>query len=247
MNTKKIRKQTIQNIKKEKKEKKPFSKRTVIIVVVIVLFILLILFFVGKANKANIFGNTTISKSAEDLTANILNMSSYEATIVVEVQNNKNQTKYLLKQQYVAPNIGKQQVLEPENIKDLKMSYDGSTLKLENTRLNLNSVFENYQYLAENNLFLSSFVEDYKANSNSQYKEKNNEIIMQTNTKETTNKYAVYKKLHIDKNTGKPSKLEIQDGNKNTLVYIKYNEIKINSTSKEEVFAFRIEPVNIDI
>lgn len=61
MNTKKIRKQTIQNIKKEKKEKKPFLKRTVIIVVVIVLFILLILFFVGKANKGIIFGNTTIA------------------------------------------------------------------------------------------------------------------------------------------------------------------------------------------
>jgi len=42
--------------------------------------------------------------------------------------------------------------------------------------------------------------------------------------------------LYVDKKTGSPIKLEVQDNNKNTKVYILYNEIKINSIKGEDVF-----------
>ena len=38
-------------------------------------------------------------------------------------------------QKYVAPNIFRQEVLEPENIKGLVTTYDGENLKIENTRI----------------------------------------------------------------------------------------------------------------
>ena len=47
------------------------------------------------------------------------------------------------------------------------------------------------------------------------------------------NKYCTYQKLYIDKKTCKPIKMEIKDINQNVIVNILYNEIKIDSTSKD--------------
>ena len=47
------------------------------------------------------------------------------------------------------------------------------------------------------------------------------------------------KKLYIDKNTAKPIKMEIEDINQKVLVYILYNEIKINSINKGEILALK--------
>ena len=49
------------------------------------------------------------------------------------------------------------------------------------------------------------------------------------------------KKLYIDKNTIKPTKLEISDRNEKTLVYILYNEIRMNSEAKEDVLASNLK------
>ena len=44
---------------------------------------------------------------------------------------------------------------------------------------------------------------------------------------------------------GKIAKLVVQDKNQKNLVYILYNEIKMNSLKKEEVLAFRLQENNI--
>ena len=58
--------------------------------------------------------------------------------------------------------------------------------------------------------------------------EQNNQIIMET-TALAENKYQKYEKLYISKETGKPEKMEIKDTNQNTIIYIIYNEININT------------------
>ena len=100
----------------------------------------------------------------------ILNMKTYEAIIEVEVNSNKNQNKYVLKQKYNEEE-SYQEVLEPSNIKGVKITRTEGNLKLENSNLNLTSIFENYSYLSENNLDLSCFINDYKSNNNSKYRE----------------------------------------------------------------------------
>ena len=50
-----------------------------------------------------------------------------------------------------------------------------------------------------------------------------------------------HKKLLIDKETGNITKLVVQDKNKKNIVYILYNEIKINSLKSEEVLAFKLQ------
>ena len=51
---------------------------------------------------------------------------------------------------------------------------------------------------------------------------------MEVKTKNDNNRYVYNKKLYIDKKTGKPIKLFIQDINKKIFVYILYNEITVN-------------------
>ncbi|MCI9016537.1 MAG: hypothetical protein HFJ53_05185 [Clostridia bacterium] len=215
-------------------------KKKLIILSGIIIFIILLIVVFKNFNKNDYktinLGNNNL-KTAENITDYILNISSYSAKVMVEVQSNKNTNKYLINQEYKNPNIFKQEVIEPNDIQGLRTIYDGNTLKIENTKIGLNKIYENYKYLSENSLCLYNFVENYKQNNNSIYKEENNQIIMETKIENNKNKYSIYKKLYIDKQTAKPIKLEVQDINQKILVYILYNEIKINSTNKEQILA----------
>lgn len=111
------------------------NKKLVILIaiVIIIVSIITIYFFKKKDYKTAKYGNTNI-KSAENIKEYILNISSYEADISLEITSNKNTNKYRLIQQYAEPNIFKQEVLEPSNIKGLTTTYDGTNLKIENSR-----------------------------------------------------------------------------------------------------------------
>lgn len=222
-------------------------KVIMLIFLITILIISVILYFFYKNNYKTINLGNNINKSAEGIEKYILNISSYEANVTIEVSSNKNENKYVVKQQYVQPNLFKQEVIQPSNIQGLTTIYDGKNLKIQNTQLKLSKIYEEYQYLSENALCLQSFIEDYKQNEESKYEEKDNQIIMKTQRKDSKNKYIVYKNLYIDKNTAKPIKMEIQDINQKMLVYILYNEIKIDSTSKEEILAFHLKTLDYDI
>ena len=212
------------------------NKKIIFITLVVILILaILIIFLLNKTNVKKIGNNCT----SQEIVDYILNISSYEAKIEVEVKSNKNTNKYILKQQYISPDVATQEVLEPSNISGIKIIKKGNDLKLENTSLNLSNIFENYEYLADNALDLSCFIEDYKKSQNSNYEEKDNKIIMNVQTK-NENKYRQSKKLYIDKSTGNPLKMEITDINQNITVYILYNEVKINSLDKQNILAFRL-------
>ncbi len=72
-------------------------------------------------------------------------------------------------------------------------------------------------------------------------------VILETKVQDSSKNSNVYKKLYIDSKTGKPIKMEIEEINKKMLVYILYNEIKINSINKEEVLAFKLNIQEKDI
>ena len=212
------------------------NKKIIFITLVVILILAILIIFLLNKTNVNKIGNNSTSQEIVDY---ILNISSYEAKIEVEVKSNKNTNKYILKQQYISPDVATQEVLEPSNISGIKIIKKGNDLKLENTSLNLSNIFENYEYLADNALDLSCFIEDYKKSQNSNYEEKDNKIIMNVQTK-NENKYRQSKKLYIDKSTGNPLKMEITDINQNITVYILYNEVKINSLDKQNILAFRL-------
>ena len=194
-------------------------------IVVTAIFIVATLFFLKKTDyKIQNNGNNISSKTAEE---NILNMSYYKAQIEVTTISNKNTNKYIMNQEYSKDNYCMQEVLEPENIAGVRFNYRDNTLTVENTKLNLQTIYENYTYIEANSLFLSSFVEEYNQDENAKREEKDDEIILEANAKEQ-NKYRTKKRLYINKKTGNPTKLEVQDITQNISVYILYNEIEIN-------------------
>ena len=192
----------------------------ILLAVIVVIGLGLFFVFFPKRTAKNIkIGNNSSSQEIVDY---ILNISSYETTIEVEVQSNKNKNQYILKQQYKNPDWSSQEVIEPSNIAGIKIIKEGKQLKIENTNLSLNSIFEHYDYMSDNVLDLSCFIENYKTDSKASWKEENNQIRM------TTQKEQEQKALWVDKATGKPTKMEIKWTNKNHKIYISYNEVNIN-------------------
>lgn len=200
------------------------NKKIIFVFLFIFIIILLTIFFIFYyKNGKN--GNTIINQSEEKILDTILTMTSYQAKLDISIETNKNKTKYVVSQS-MKNGISTQEIIEPENIAGVVTEYDGKNLKIRNNKLELETTFENYQYMVENRLWLDSFVQEYKTKENTKITRNENEIILEVSSQD--NLYNVHKKLYIDKKTGKPTKMEVSDINQKTLVYILYTEITIS-------------------
>ena len=169
------------------------DKKNIIKVFSIVLLILIIFFTIYYKTKNN--GNNN-NKSINDLKEYILNISSYEAELEITINSNKTSNKYKLKQLYCKPNLIKQILIEPANLENLTIIYDGKTMKIENTNLSLSKIYEDYKYINNQNvLWLNSFIDNYR--NNSKIYETENELILESNNK--NNIYNTKQVLYIDK------------------------------------------------
>ena len=189
-------------------------KKIIIILGITILIISITIFFIWNY-KIGKNGNTMINKSEEEIVETILTMKSYRATLNITVETNKNKTQYTVKQN-LENGKAKQEVIEPENIAGVITEYDGEKITIKNNKLNLETTFQNYQYIVENGLWLDSFIETYQKNGSITRNE--TEIILET--KKEDNPYQTYQALYIDKKTGKPTKMIVKDINQKTLVYI---------------------------
>ena len=201
------------------------KKKYWIILLIVVLVIVGIFFYKNKVKNLKIGNN----KTSQEIVDKILNISSYEVKVTINVTSNKNSNKYILKQKYQKDKECIQEVIEPSNIAGVKLENDGTNLKIENSQLNLSTILENYNYLGDNCLDLYSFIENYKQDSKSKFEEKDSEIIMKTNGR-IDNVYMQEKILHVDKQTYNPTQMEIKDNKQKTTIYILYNEVKVNSS-----------------
>lgn len=201
------------------------KKKYWFILLIILILILEGVFFYKNNVKNSKIGN---NKNSQEIVNNFLNLSSYEVQVTVNVTSNKNSNKYILKQTFNSPNISTQEVIEPSNIAGVRIENNGTNVKIENTNLKLSTLLENYNYLGNNCLDLSSFIEDYKKNEDSIFEENDEEIILKTNSN-VDNNYIQEKTLHISKQTYNPTEMEIKDNKQNTTIYILYNEVKLNS------------------
>lgn len=222
------------------------KKLIIILGILAVLVTSVIIYFFIKNNYKNLkSGNNMSNKNLKEIEEYILSIRSYNAKIEVEIQSNKNKNKYVLEQKYAEPNVQKQIVLEPSNIEGLETIFDGNNLKINNTKLNLSTVYENYSDVTSNFLWLNTFTEEYKKmieTGKQNIIEQNGIIIMEIKDADELNK-----KLYIDRKTGKPIKMQIKNVSKNTSVYILYNEIEINSLRRDDVLAFRLKNVYVNM
>ena len=102
------------------------KKKTLALVIAILVISIFFLIFLFKMAKNNKFGNNNISQ--EESLKKILNMTSYEAKIEVQVKSNKNTNVYKIYQEYEKDKKSIQEVLEPENIKGVKIEKIGEKL-----------------------------------------------------------------------------------------------------------------------
>ena len=212
--------------------------KLVITILFTIIILAFLIFFIKNIYKNFKTGNNMSNKSIKEIEEYILNISSYDAEVTVQIESNKNTNKYVISQKYVAPNMSRQIVKEPSNIAGVEIIYDGQNLTINNTRFNLSKIYENYEYIADIILCLESFISNYIENKeNSKIYEENNEYVLETRI--NNNEYAKKERLYIDKNTGNPTKLLIEDINEKTVVYILYNEIKINDLEQNDILAFK--------
>lgn len=196
---------------------------SILVLIGIIMIIIFLLFGYKKMKQGN---NNNIKKDVEEY---ILDISSYKAIINVNIKSNKNDNNYKMEQVYVSPDKYMQKILEPENIKDVISKYDGKTLTVENTKLNLKNIYDNYKQINDNDLYLSSFIKQYKECDDKIVNEDSNDKIIEINKNNKT------MKLFVNKIDYKPTKLIIKDKNEDTSIYIEYNEIEINNQKIDDL------------
>ena len=199
------------------------NKKIFFIILLILVIILGILIY-KKVIKKSKNGNNMNSQEIVDY---ILNIKKYKSNILVQVNSNKNSNKYILDQEYNENGESIQEVIEPNNISGVKIIRNDKNLKIENSKLNLSTIFDNYQGIGENYLDLNTFIEDYKKNEKSEFEENEEEIIMKTKSN-NKNKYTENKILYINKEKRIPTKLIIEDNNQKVTINIQYNNIELN-------------------
>ena len=200
------------------------SKKLIIILIIAFVIISISIFLILNYKKLK-GGNTIVNQSEENIINSILNIKAYSAKLDVTIETNKNKNKYVISQK-IENGEATQEVLEPENIAGVITKYDGKDLKVINNKLNLETTFQNCQYIVENRLWLDSFIKEYKESENKKVNSNKKEIILEV--KNSGNVYNTLKKLYIDKQTGKPIKMEVEDINKKMLVHILYTEMTIS-------------------
>ena len=68
------------------------------IAIILLAFLIFLIIFLKNNDKNFEIGNTINNKNIEEIEEYILNISSYEATVSVTIESNKNTNKYVLEQ-----------------------------------------------------------------------------------------------------------------------------------------------------
>lgn len=169
----------------------------------------------------------------QEIESNLWKVRSYQATIEITVQSNKNTNTYTCKQEYEKQGdkeVASQEIIEPENLKGFQIIRRGEQLEVRNTTLNLSKIYEKYDEILKNDLWLDDFLLDYQESQNKEKIEEENFIVFQIQKENSP--YQMKKKLYVSKETGKPQKLVIEDKNQKNRVYILYKEIEIKTEEK---------------
>lgn len=196
------------------------NKKIVFIFAIICMLILLFIYYIFS-----ILGNNK-NRSREEVVEKLLkDFCSYEANITVEVFSNKNKNIYEM-YQLVEDNKSKLTIKVPEEIEGLTIINEDNKLKIENAKLNVEKIYQDYETILNNNLFLNTFSKEVFENDLNCY-EKDTELILELKLNNNSNTYAKYKELHFDLETNLPKELLIKDNTKKTSIRIIYNDIKI--------------------
>lgn len=185
---------------------------------IIFIFLIIFIFFSIIIYNLTESGNNIISKS-ENIIEKILETKEYSTKIKVTVYSNKNQNQYTMEQyENIEGNRSSAKLLDD----NIAMNLENNKLVISNTKLNLQKVYENYNQITKNYLFLSNFIKEVDLKK---IEETEKHIIL--NTQEDNNKYLHKKTLYINRQTSLPEKMIIIDDEQNVKTIIEYIEIEL--------------------
>lgn len=163
-------------------------------------------------------------------------LKSFQATVDIEIINNKNITKYTVNQYYIYPNKFRVEVIYPEFLKNLVFINNEKNAWVSNSKVNINDTYywEMVLGLKGNNTFITEFFSNYVKAEESKMVIKDNKYILST-VIFSGNTYMETERLTISRN-GYPEKLEIFDQGGKTKLILNYREFKMNSRIDEKVF-----------
>ena len=184
--------------------------------IIFFVIILLIIFVICYYNTLK-FGNNIIVKDENKIVDYVLNnITEYEAEIEVIIEGNKTTNIYKMKQN-VSKNYSSLEIISKGKIDGLKIEFTEGILKIQNTELKVDKIYENYTQLMNNTLFLGTFINKFKESNGTTYV-KDNELVFEISD---------FGKLYVDIKTVKPIKLEIKDNTKKSNICINYISIEI--------------------
>lgn len=197
------------------------------IYLIILLFSIFLHFFYKNGYKNIFLGNNIINKSTEEIVDNIIkNCKNYEADLSLTVKSNKTEKIYDLYQK-VKNNEKYLKVISTGRNEGIEFIEKENKIEIKNNKLNLTKQLEIAKTINSNNLYLSTFLEEYTYIENKTINENENYYIIELDLKKM-NSVLSKKILYIKKN-GKIEKLEGYDNNNNKIIYILYKDIKFES------------------
>ena len=188
--------------------------KKVIVWIVPIFFIIVVLFCYINKKSGNNRSTTEIEKF-------FMNIKSYKASLDVVVKSNKNENKYSFIQE-VNVKSKKQIVEAPNDIKGLEIMYKDNKLQISNSRLQLSKIYNNYEPITKNYMFLDTFVDGYKEAENREIKDLEDDVILKYN-----NKNNIFELL-VSKKELRPKSMKIKNIDNKTKIYILYKEIEFN-------------------
>ena len=90
----------------------------------------------------------------------------------------------------------------------------------------MEKVYENYECILNNSLFLNTFSNEF-FNNNSKIYEEDEKIVIEIKLPNNSNTYIKYKYLYLDAESYEPEKLVIKDITQNPYISIIYKDIEI--------------------
>lgn len=196
------------------------NKKIVFVFGIICIIIFLIFYYIFCITGNNIIRNQ--NEFVEDM---LKDLEEYEANIEVTIRSNKNENTYSM-YQIVDEEYSKLLVNSPENVRGLEIELKDGKLKMINEKTNMEKIYENYETIINNDLFINSFIDEYKKDE-VEISENEVEIIVKVEREENKNIYIKSKELYLDKKTRLPKKLLLKDNSQNINTSIIYTDIKI--------------------
>jgi len=90
----------------------------------------------------------------------------------------------------------------------------------------MEKIYENYECILNNSLFLNTFSSEFFNNSSKIYEE-DEKIVIEIKLPNNSNTYIKYKYLYLDAKSYEPQKLVIKDITQNPYISIIYKDIEI--------------------